>query len=103
MSKSDEHKSLVINADETIEVRFKDNGIDVASNPFVWFFALFGLDLPGYIIEEKDKMITGIHKKRFTNFQAYIGLNWLKNDNDMQQKRINYAQILITYTKDENL
>jgi len=68
--------------------------------PFIWFFALFGFDLPGYFIEEKDKMITGIHKKRFTNFQAYIGLNWLKNDNDMQQKRIDYAQILNTALSD---
>ncbi len=40
MAVNDEHKSLVINQDETIEVFFNQSGTDTTVSPFKWFFNL---------------------------------------------------------------
>ena len=62
--------------------------------PIIYFFSLFGIDLIARLIEDKDAVIKGICKKRFTNFQAYIGLHKLKEGNTMQIKRIAFAEKL---------
>jgi len=60
--------------------------------PFVLLFSLFGFDIIGHVIEEDDQMITKISKKRFTNFQAHIGIDKLNENNRMQAKRVEIAQ-----------
>jgi len=60
--------------------------------PFIRLFALKEKDFIGRFIEEKDKMITSIHTKRFTNFQSFIGIKRLAENNIMQRRRIEHAQ-----------
>jgi len=60
--------------------------------PIVLLFSLFGFDIVGHIIEEDDLMITKISKKRFTNFQARIGIDKLNENNRKQAKRVEIAR-----------
>jgi len=62
--------------------------------PFVWLFAIKECDIIGHFIEEKDKMIIKVSKKRFTNFYAAIGIKRLKEAGLMQQKRNKHAQLV---------
>ncbi|MFA5261143.1 MAG: DegT/DnrJ/EryC1/StrS aminotransferase family protein, partial [Candidatus Omnitrophota bacterium] len=59
---------------------------------FLCFFA--GLDLMDYLIEEKDRPIKGVSRKKYTNFQAVIGIQKLKMHERNQQGRIWNARIL---------
>jgi dTDP-4-amino-4,6-dideoxygalactose transaminase len=62
--------------------------------PFVRLFAIKDYDVVGHFVEEKDKMITKISKKRFTNYQALVGIERLKGAGRMQQQRIKHAQYM---------
>jgi len=61
--------------------------------PIVTLFSLIEFDFVGHFIEEKDELIKKISKKRLTNFQAYIGIQKLKNNNNMQKKRVRLAKL----------
>jgi len=62
--------------------------------PLVLFFSFFGFDIVGHFIEDGDRMIVAISKKRLSNFQACIGIDKLNENNRMQLKRIDIARKL---------
>ena len=68
--------------------------------PVQFLCCLAGFDLMDYLIEEKDRPLKKFTPKKYTNFQAVVGIHKFKSSEQNQQRRLWNARILNSRLQD---
>ena len=68
--------------------------------PIQFLCSLAGFELMDYLIEEKDRPVKNLPQRKYTNFQAAVGLHQFKISEQNQQRRVWNARILNARLRD---
>lgn len=97
MTVNEEHKSLVINQDETIEVFFNQDKTDTTSNPFKWYFNLSKPAKAYFVKGDKISQITQMNNRSLKS-PILIAANGIFSDKILSFEHPKMSQIKVQAT-----
>jgi len=97
MTVNEEHKSLVINQDDTIEVFFKQSGTDTTANPFIWFYNLSKPAKAYFVKSDKILQILQVNNKSYKS-PMVIAANAIFSDKILSFEHPKIVQIKVKAT-----